>query len=312
MAMPPQMPPTRKPTAVFAVCLIGAGIVLFLGNLGLLPIHRVWDLWPLIFTFIGLGRLTCSRRTPGKLLVGIAFVIIGIVATLFTTGIFEAHFHDDNWWISLVLIGIGVAGLARVLDGEPWHFAVQPSARRWAKRQRRLARAARRAGVPFPAAGVPWSCEPFTNSYNSDPTTAQKASTPNNQADEPFFSFEAKMRTDSDTDPVLNDHTVMGSIKRSVLSQNFEGGKLTSILGNIEIDLRRSKLSEGRRSVQIEIENILGHIALRVPDAWHVVWNGDNFLGNFEDRTIPPNNGLGAPELILTGSCTMGSIEVES
>ena len=315
MNMTPGTQPARKPTVIFAVFMIAAGILLFLGNLGLLPIHRIWDLWPLIFTFIGFGRLA-GRWTPGRMLVGLTFVVLGIIATLFTTGVFELHFHDDNWWISLVLIGVGVAGLARVLDGDRWDFGGSPSARKMAKRQRRLARAARRAGVPLPASGMPGYGDAFNSQYNdpiyNKPTAAENPPKAEEPPSDPFFSFEATMRTGSETDPVLNDHTVMGHIKRSVQSQNFEGGRLTSILGNIEIDLRRAKLPEGRRTVEIEIEAILGHIALRVPDAWRVVWSGDNFLGNFEDRTIPPNTGTNAPELILTGSCTMGSIEVES
>jgi predicted membrane protein len=274
MDMPPDVQPARKPTIVFAVCLIATGVLLFLGNLGLFPIHRIWDLWPLLFVFIGFGRLA-GRRTPGRILMGAAFVVLGIIATLFTTGVFQLRFHDDSWFISLLLIAFGVVGLARVLDGEPWHFGDRRYGRKWARRQqRRMARG---------------------DSGGS-------------------FSFEATMGPDksSDTDPVLSDHTIMGHIKRSVQSQNFEGGKLTSILGNIEIDLRRAKMPEGRKTAQLELEVIMGHVALRVPDSWRVIWNGENMLGNFEDRTIPPNTGAAAPELIVSGSCTMGSIEIES
>jgi len=275
MDNPPEVQPARKPTAVFAVCLIAAGFLLFLGNLGLFPIHRVWDLWPLIFSFVGFGRLS-GRHTPGRLLIGVTFIAVGIIATLFTTGVLHLQFHDDSWVVALVLIAIGVSGLARVLDGEPWHFGELRYRAKWERRQqRRMAKMARRA---------------------------------------PAFSFEATITPgkSADSDPVLSDHTLMGHIKRSVISQRFEGGRLTSILGNIEIDLRRAKMLEGRKSATIELEVIMGHIALRVPDAWRVIWTGDNLLGNFEDRTIPPNTGAEAPELVLTGACTMGSIEIES
>jgi predicted membrane protein len=274
MDLPPEGQQARKPTAVFAVCLIAAGIVLFLANLGLFPIHRVWDLWPLIFLFVGFRYLSC-RRTAGRILIGLTFVASGIIATFFTAGILNVQLHDDSWWISLLLILVGVSGLAKVLDGEPWQWGDIRFRTKLARRQRKMAaRQARRQG----------------------------------------FSFEATIGPDpkSDTDPILSDHTLMGHIKRSVRSSNFEGGKITSILGNIEIDLRRAQMAEGRKSVEIELEAILGHIALRVPDTWRVIWNGDNLLGNFEDRTIPPNTGLSAPELVLTGACTMGSIEIES
>jgi hypothetical protein len=278
MDLPPEVQPARKPTALFAICLIAAGFLLFLGNLGLFPIHRAWDLWPLIFAYVGFAQLS-KGRTPGKLFLGAAFIAIGVIVTLFTTGVVHLQFHDDSWIISLVLIGLGVSGLAKVLDGESWNFGNNRYQAKWARRQRRrMAKADR-----------------WNNLGGS-------------------FSFEATITPgkSSDMDPVLSDHTIMGHIKRHVQSQSFEGGRLTSILGNIEIDLRRVRMAEGRKTVQIELEAIMGHIALRVPDAWRVIWSGDNLLGNFEDRTIPPNTGADAPELVLTGSCTMGSIEIES
>jgi hypothetical protein len=278
MDIPPEVQPARKPTAFFAVCLIAAGFLLFLGNLGLFPIHRLWQLWPLVFAFVGFGHLS-GPRTPGRLLFGLAFIAAGVITTLFTTGILHLHFHDDSWIVSLVLIIVGVSGLARVLDGDPWHIGVHYSSKFERRQQRRMAKMNKMARA---AGGT--------------------------------FSFEATITPGkfADNDPVLSDHTIMGHIKRSVISQRFEGGRLTSILGNIEIDLRRAKMLEGRKSATIELEVIMGHVALRVPDAWRVIWTGDNLLGNFEDRTIPPNTGADAPELVLTGACTMGSIEIES
>jgi hypothetical protein len=272
----------RRPNIIFAVFLITAGIVLFLANLGLFPIHRVWDFWPLVFSAIGLGRLYRSQ-TPGSLLLGLAFVGIGIVATLFSTGIFRLRLHDDSWPLSLVFIGLGVAGLAKVLDNEPWTWGGNryPHAlfrryrhSKWAHRQWRNANFA--GGEP-----------PY-----------------------PDQAFADQLR--SDMDPVLNDYTMMGHIKRRIESQSFQGGRLTSVMGSIEIDLRRARMPDGQRIAQLETNAMMGRIAVRVPDSWRVVWTGSNVMGSFEDKTIPPNTGTQAPQLIVSGDCTMGSIEIES
>jgi hypothetical protein len=112
--------------------------------------------------------------------------------------------------------------------------------------------------------------------------------------------------------PTLENYTVMGSIKRKVESQNFEGGKLTTTMGSIEVDLRRANMPPGRRSACIDVQVYLGSIKLRVPDTWRLVYRGDNVMGNVEDRTFPPVTAPDAPQLIITGSIVMGSLEFES
>ena len=115
-----------------------------------------------------------------------------------------------------------------------------------------------------------------------------------------------------DLNPLLDNYTVMGSINRKLESQNFQGGKLTCILGSIEVDLRRARMPEGAKSARLDANAVMGSIKLRVPESWRVVWTGDNVMGAFEDKTIPPNTGLAAPELIVSGSSVMGTIEIES
>jgi cell wall-active antibiotic response 4TMS protein YvqF len=53
----------RTPRIFFAAFLILAGTLLFLGNLGLLPIHSFWDLVPVGMIVLGLIRLLQSGRT---------------------------------------------------------------------------------------------------------------------------------------------------------------------------------------------------------------------------------------------------------
>jgi hypothetical protein len=115
-----------------------------------------------------------------------------------------------------------------------------------------------------------------------------------------------------DTEPILHNYTVMGMIKRKVESQCFQGGSLTSIMGNIQIDLRRSNMPVGNPNARVEVNAIMGAVKLRVPESWRVVWAGDNVMGVHEDRTFPPIGGVYAPTLVLTGSNVMGKIEIES
>jgi hypothetical protein len=247
--------PGRKPNLVFALMMIAAGGLLFLANLGLIPIKHVWDYWPLIFVAIGFGRLT-GKRSPGRVLLGITLVVLGIFVTLISTGILPLHFRDDSWPLSILFLALGFGGLARVLDGERWR-----------------------------------------DDFCSFRTKASMPAT-------------APILEDDDT--LLSGHTVMGNIQRKVESQNFRGGRLTCVMGNIQIDLRRANMPLGTKNSYLETNSVLGSIKLRVPESWRVVWNGENIMGNFHDKTIPPNTGAEAPQLVLSGNCTMGSIEVES
>jgi hypothetical protein len=127
----------------------------------------------------------------------------------------------------------------------------------------------------------------------------------------PNFPREAWFQPPDPNAPFLNDSTLLGSINRKVDNQNFQGGRVSAILGSIEIDLSRSRMADGRNNVTIDTHAILGAIKLRIPEYWRVVWNGENVLGNFEDKSIPPTTGSNAPQLILTGSCVMGTIEID-
>ena len=267
LGMPPAgLPPARKPNIIFAVFMIVAGTLLFLANLGFFPVRDVWDYWPLVFVAIGVSSLA-RRLSAGRILIGLVFIAVGVIATLFTTGILHARLHDQSWTVALVLITVGVTGLARMIDGEPWHMGnIQ-----FRKRARRRYQ------------------------WNTDV--------------DPFFSQAANT---ANTESMLNDHTTMGNIKRRVESQSFQGGRLSTTMGNIKLDLRRARMPEGQKTARLEVHTFMGNVSLRIPDSWSLRWDGDNVMGSFVDKTIPPNTGLDAPQLLLTGSCTMGNIEIEN
>ena len=123
----PAFSPGRKPNLIFAICMILAGIVLFLANLGLLPIRDIWSYWPMVFVAVGLGKVAGARR-HGGILIGAVFILLGVLFTLINTGVFRLQIHDGSWPLSLVFLALGVAGLAKVLDGGqilPQRFAMR-------------------------------------------------------------------------------------------------------------------------------------------------------------------------------------------
>jgi hypothetical protein len=269
----------RGPNGIFAVFLIGAGVLLFLSNLGFLPIRNVWDYWPLIFVAMGLGRLT---RTPSfsAFVLGGLLVLFGFIFTLVNTGVIPIRTRDNSWPLSLLFIAVGIGGLAKVLEAgnARWrNYPFGPGSNRQAP-----------SDVPPPASPPPlrW------------PTSENWAGW--------------SKPSDSDDSPVLENIALMSTIRRKIESQNFQGGTLSAFLGSIELDLRRSRPPEGRNTIRLDANTIMGSIKLRIPETWRVDWNGVNMMASFEDKTVPPIIGAAAPQLIMTGYSFMGSIEIES
>ena len=103
----------------------------------------------------------------------------------------------------------------------------------------------------------------------------------------------------------------MTPVSRSLDVQDFQGGKVTSIMSNVQLDLSRCRMAEGITAVYVDVHTVMGGIKLRIPEYWRVIWSGENAFGHFEDKTIPPNTGSRAPQFIVTGSCVMGTVEID-
>jgi len=97
----------------FAIFLIVVGVVLFLDNIGLIPVRNIWEFWPLILIAAGLGRLTSCRDTAGRG-IGVFLVLIGAVMLQITLGIVHIHTRDGSWPLALLMIAFGVALLLKV------------------------------------------------------------------------------------------------------------------------------------------------------------------------------------------------------
>src|SRR5581483_7763483 len=72
----------------FAIFLIAVGVLLFLDNIGLIPVRNIWDYWPLILVGAGLGRLVNCRHPQGRL-IGFFLVLFGALLLLVTLHIVQ-------------------------------------------------------------------------------------------------------------------------------------------------------------------------------------------------------------------------------
>jgi predicted membrane protein len=106
---------SAKPVLIMAVFLLGAGTFLFMSNIGLLPVHNPWAFWPVALVAVGVAKLADSR-TRGERTWSILMMIFGVMFLLVSVGVFHVRLHDGSWPVSILLIAMGIAGLAKALD----------------------------------------------------------------------------------------------------------------------------------------------------------------------------------------------------
>jgi hypothetical protein len=92
---------------LFAVALIVAGAILFLDNVGIMPIENIGAYWPLAFVVYGMG-LALRRITATSLIWAGAFAAFGVFLTLGNLGIVHATIAIA--W-PLLLIALGATAL---------------------------------------------------------------------------------------------------------------------------------------------------------------------------------------------------------
>lgn len=100
--------------------------------------------------------------------------------------------------------------------------------------------------------------------------------------------------------------------ERQIVSQNFQGGKISAVFGGIELDLTKARLAPGV-SV-LDIACVFGGATIIVPDDWFVTIEVTPVLGGFSDsRKLSPGRTVDqAKHLLIKGAVVFGGGEVKS
>jgi apolipoprotein N-acyltransferase len=87
----------------FGLMLIGLGIVLLLGQLGMLDVPRIWHWWPAILIVIGLGQVIASSN-PRQAASGVSLILFGLWFFACLEHWYGLRFRNA-WPILLVIFG---------------------------------------------------------------------------------------------------------------------------------------------------------------------------------------------------------------
>lgn len=111
-------------------------------------------------------------------------------------------------------------------------------------------------------------------------------------------------------DDLLDVSAMFGSIKKTVLSKDFKGGKLTCIFGGAKINLMQSDI---QGTVILDVSTVMGGTELIVPANWDVKQEMSAVMGGIEDKRPTQHVTIDATKvLVLKGSVVMGGIEIKS
>ena len=102
---------------------------------------------------------------------------------------------------------------------------------------------------------------------------------------------------------------VFGGGNQIISSPALEGGRITSIFGGSEVDLRQSKALPGAK---IEITTVFGGCDIMVPPDWKIKNEVTAILGGFEDKRTNISHDENAPIVVIKGLTMFGGGEVKS
>ncbi len=109
----------------------------------------------------------------------------------------------------------------------------------------------------------------------------------------------------------IDEVAVFGGNVARIESQNFQGGKITSIFGGSELSFAGSKLS--KEGAVIDIVAVFGGSKIVVPREWNIKVEVMSILGGFSDkRPQVMQEQPASPTLIIKGVAIFGGGEITS
>ena len=123
------------------------------------------------------------------------------------------------------------------------------------------------------------------------------------------INYKTDMTDYSDAE-TIDATAIFGSVKKVVVSKNFRGGELVSIMGGTEINFSQADI-QGR--VSLEATNFMGGTKLIIPPTWDVQSEMVAIFGGVEDKRDVHSLKIDKNKvLVLEGTCIFGGLEIKS
>lgn len=254
------------------VIFLVLGLVLLSQQLGLFIPNWVTS-WPMVLIIIGLisGRKH-QFRNPGS------YFLILIGGIFLLDKMFESvDLHDFAW--PVVIIGVG---LYLIVGKRRPHF-----------RERNF-------GTDS-TGGASWDKRVYEPGESPVEEPARETTDEKHSA-----SY-----TESSVDDYLDTVSVFGGIKKNVVSKNFKGGDITTVMGGAEINFMQADING---TAVLEVTQLFGGTKIIVPPQWKVSSEMVALFGGVEDKRPIMQNLSPSPDkvLIIRGTSIFGGIDIRN
>jgi len=248
--------------------------------------------WPMILILIGV--FTGSRhnyRNPGS-------IILIFLGVLFLLGRIIPGIDLHDFVFPCIIIGLGlylILGKAKFNK----HFVNRGGFRKdvvWDKR------------VNVPEGGTAEAHAPGTSTEPSSEFEDAKDHTAESSASSGQQYYGSAPGGPED---YLDTVSIFGGIKKNIVSKNFMGGDIVTIMGGAEINLTQADI---HGTIVIDITQVFGGTKLIVPPQWKVSSDLAALFGGIEDKR-PIVQAIHLAEdkvIILRGTSVFGGIDIRS
>ena len=107
----------------------------------------------------------------------------------------------------------------------------------------------------------------------------------------------------------IDSTAFFAGIHKKVVSKNFRGGDITSVMGGTELDLTQADFTGFAR---LDVTQLMGGTKIIVPPHWEVRSEVTAIFAGFEDKRQHPAVVNPDKVLILSGTSIMGGIELKN
>ena len=111
-------------------------------------------------------------------------------------------------------------------------------------------------------------------------------------------------------DDYINTTAVFGGIKKTVISKDFRGGKISNLFGSTELDFTHADLAG---VAVLDISQGFGEVKIAVPSDWWIESNTTQLFATVEDNRTNTMNAYDSKKiLVLRGTSVFGVVEILS
>jgi hypothetical protein len=122
-------------------------------------------------------------------------------------------------------------------------------------------------------------------------------------------TFSSSTRESYSSDDYIDTTSIFGGIHKKIVSKNFKGGDITTMLGGTEIDLTQADFTG---TIRLDVTQIMGGTKIIVPPHWEVRSEVTAVFAGFEDKRQQPAMTNAEKVLIIDGTSIFGGIELKN